>query len=48
VCTFLNAVNEQDQKKFVRNDETGLINVQCSHVMVLSSVDMYRGERSVT
>lgn len=38
----------QDRKKFHGNDETGLINVQCSHVYVLVSVDMYLGERYAT
>ena len=45
VCNYISAVNHQDRKKFRGNDETGLINVQCSHVFVLSSVDMYLGER---
>jgi hypothetical protein len=45
VCSYINAVNSQDRKKFRNCDETGLINVQCSHVFVMSSVDMYLGER---
>jgi hypothetical protein len=45
VCNFIKAVNGQDRKKFKGNDETGLINTQCSHVFVHSSVDMYLGER---
>lgn len=40
-------MNHQDRKKFHGMDETGLINVQCSHVLVFSSVDMYLGERFV-
>lgn len=37
----------QDRKKFRGNDETGLINVQCRHVYILVSVDMFLGERYV-
>lgn len=44
-CSWISAVNMQDRKKFRGNDETGLINVQCRHVYILVSVDMYLGER---
>lgn len=44
-CSFISAVNFQDRKKFLGNDETGLINVQCIHVYILASVNMFLGER---
>ncbi|KAJ6472197.1 hypothetical protein C8R47DRAFT_1077094 [Mycena vitilis] len=42
--TYLKAVNRQDKKKFKNMDVTGTINVQCAHVFVLATGDMYRGE----
>jgi len=45
VCNNITAVNAQNRKKFQWQDETGVINVQCNHVFVVSSVDMYYGER---
>ncbi|KAJ7501520.1 hypothetical protein B0H11DRAFT_2224403 [Mycena galericulata] len=44
-CTYLKAVNRQDKKKFKNMDVTGTINIQCSHVFVLATVDMHNGER---
>ncbi|KAF7327107.1 CxC2 domain-containing protein [Mycena kentingensis (nom. inval.)] len=44
-CTGLNAVNKQNKKKFKNMAVTGTINCQCSHVFVLSTVDMHDGER---
>jgi hypothetical protein len=45
VCSFINAVNMQDRKKFRGNAETGVIAVLCSHCFVHGTVDMYLGER---
>ncbi|KAJ7435497.1 hypothetical protein B0H11DRAFT_2257158 [Mycena galericulata] len=42
-CTYLKAVNRQDKKKFKNMDVTGTINIQCSHVFVLATVDMHNG-----
>ncbi|KAJ7018652.1 hypothetical protein C8F04DRAFT_1198692 [Mycena alexandri] len=44
-CNYLKAVNNQDKKKFKNMDITGIVNVQCSHVFVKSSVDLQFGER---
>ncbi|KAK6974846.1 CxC2 domain-containing protein [Favolaschia claudopus] len=44
-CNYLNAVNNQDKKKFRNMEITGIVNVQCSHVFVKASVDLQFGER---
>ncbi|KAJ6563164.1 hypothetical protein B0H10DRAFT_1966261 [Mycena sp. CBHHK59/15] len=44
-CNYLKAVNNQDKKKFKNMAITGTINCQCSHVFILSCVDLYYGER---
>ncbi|KAF6743906.1 hypothetical protein DFP72DRAFT_826853 [Ephemerocybe angulata] len=44
-CSYLNAVNKQDQKKFKGMDITGVVNTQCAHVFILASVDLQLGER---
>ncbi|KAJ3506738.1 hypothetical protein NMY22_g17151 [Coprinellus aureogranulatus] len=44
-CTNLNAANKQDRKKFKNMDITGVVNIQCSHVFVKSTVDLQMGER---
>ncbi|KAJ7138606.1 hypothetical protein C8R46DRAFT_1321618, partial [Mycena filopes] len=44
-CNYLKAVNKQDKKKFKNMAITGTVNCQCSHVFVLSCVDLYHGER---
>ncbi|KAF7331350.1 CxC2 domain-containing protein [Mycena kentingensis (nom. inval.)] len=44
-CSYLSVVNKQDKKKFKNMAITGTINAQCSHVFVLSCVDMHHGER---
>ncbi|KAJ7131849.1 hypothetical protein C8R43DRAFT_956812 [Mycena crocata] len=44
-CSYLNAVNKQNKKKFKNMAITGTVNCQCSHVFVLSSVDLQYGER---
>ncbi|KAK7001782.1 hypothetical protein R3P38DRAFT_3326686 [Favolaschia claudopus] len=44
-CNYLNAVNNQDKKKFKNMEITGIVNIQCCHVFVKSSVDLQLGER---
>ncbi|KAF8157650.1 hypothetical protein K438DRAFT_2073948 [Mycena galopus ATCC 62051] len=44
-CNYLNVVNKQDKKKFKNMAVTGTVNCQCSHVFILSSVDLHLGER---
>ncbi|KAJ7716285.1 hypothetical protein B0H16DRAFT_1801604 [Mycena metata] len=44
-CNYLKAVNKQDKKKFKNMAVTGTVNCQCSHVFILSCVDLYHGER---
>ncbi|KAJ7113877.1 hypothetical protein C8R44DRAFT_630668 [Mycena epipterygia] len=44
-CNYLKAVNKQDKKKFKNMAITGTVNCQCSHVFILSCVDLYYGER---
>ncbi|KAJ2911567.1 hypothetical protein MD484_g8844, partial [Candolleomyces efflorescens] len=44
-CTHLNAAEKQDRKKFKNMNITGIINIQCLHVFVKSTVDMHLGER---
>ncbi|KAJ2936130.1 hypothetical protein H1R20_g966, partial [Candolleomyces eurysporus] len=40
-------MNKQDRKKFKNMRITGIINVQCDHVLVKSSADMQLGERFI-
>ncbi|KAJ7857939.1 hypothetical protein B0H14DRAFT_3135672 [Mycena olivaceomarginata] len=44
-CNYLNVVNKRDKKKFKNMAVTGTVNCQCSHVFILSSVDLQLGER---
>ncbi|KAJ7931881.1 hypothetical protein B0H13DRAFT_1857533 [Mycena leptocephala] len=44
-CNYLKAVNKQDKSKFRNMEVTGTINCQCSHVFILSCVDLHHGER---
>ncbi|KAJ7025262.1 hypothetical protein C8F04DRAFT_1269385 [Mycena alexandri] len=44
-CNYLKAVNNQDKKKFTNKELSGIINLQCSHVFIKSSVDLQYGER---
>jgi hypothetical protein len=44
-CSYLNAINKQEKKKFVGTDISGILNIQCSHVFVVSTVDLQYGER---
>ncbi|KAK7045235.1 CxC2 domain-containing protein [Favolaschia claudopus] len=44
-CNYLKVVNKQDKKKFKNMAITGTVNCQCSHVFILSSVDLPHAER---
>ncbi|KAJ6616904.1 hypothetical protein B0H10DRAFT_1914835 [Mycena sp. CBHHK59/15] len=44
-CNYLKVVNKQDKKKFKNMAITGTVNCQCSHVFILSCVDLQYGER---
>ncbi|KAJ6576768.1 hypothetical protein B0H10DRAFT_2344712 [Mycena sp. CBHHK59/15] len=44
-CNYLKVVNKQDKKKFKNMAITGAVNCQCSHVFILSCVDLQYGER---
>ncbi|KAH6905704.1 hypothetical protein BKA70DRAFT_1430575 [Coprinopsis sp. MPI-PUGE-AT-0042] len=47
-CAFLKAANKQDKKKFIGCDISGVLNIQCPHVFILSSVDLELGEKFVS
>ncbi|KAJ6622212.1 hypothetical protein B0H10DRAFT_2343049 [Mycena sp. CBHHK59/15] len=44
-CNYLKVVNKQDKKKFKNMAITGTVNCQCSHVFILSCMDLQYGER---
>ena len=44
-CNYLKVVNKQDKKKFKNMAITGTVNCQCSHVFILSCVDLPHAER---
>ncbi|KAJ6596394.1 hypothetical protein DFH09DRAFT_130750 [Mycena vulgaris] len=44
-CNYLKVVNKQVKKKFKNMAITGTVNCQCSHVFILSCVDLQYGER---
>ncbi|KAK6984264.1 hypothetical protein R3P38DRAFT_3332856 [Favolaschia claudopus] len=44
-CNYLKVVNKQDKKKIKNMAITGTVNCQCSHVFILSSVDLPHAER---
>ncbi|KAJ7069033.1 hypothetical protein B0H15DRAFT_925884 [Mycena belliarum] len=44
-CNYLKVVNKQNKKKFKNMAITGTVNCQCSHVFILSCVDLQYGER---
>ncbi|KAJ6480334.1 hypothetical protein C8R45DRAFT_933262 [Mycena sanguinolenta] len=44
-CNYLKAVNKQDKRKFKNMAVTGTVNCQCSHVFILSCVDLHYGEQ---
>ncbi|KAJ7243463.1 hypothetical protein C8J57DRAFT_1243408 [Mycena rebaudengoi] len=44
-CNYLNVANKQNKKKFKNMAITGTVNCQCSHVFILSCVDLHYGER---
>ncbi|KAL0068273.1 hypothetical protein AAF712_004660 [Marasmius tenuissimus] len=43
-CNYLKVVNNQDKKKFKNMSVTGIVGVQCSHVFMLSAVDLTASE----
>ncbi|KAK7461749.1 hypothetical protein VKT23_008178 [Stygiomarasmius scandens] len=47
-CGWIKAIARQDSKKFRGMDITGIINCQCDHVFVESTVNMKAGERFAT
>ncbi|KAJ6467420.1 hypothetical protein C8R45DRAFT_778039, partial [Mycena sanguinolenta] len=44
-CNYLKVVKKQDKKKFKNMAITGTVNCQCSHVFILSTVDLPHAER---
>ncbi|KDR65131.1 hypothetical protein GALMADRAFT_148963 [Galerina marginata CBS 339.88] len=44
-CDHLNALSKQNRKKFKNMDVTGVVCVQCGHIIVRSSVDLQLGEK---
>ncbi|KAJ7027283.1 hypothetical protein C8F04DRAFT_1267195 [Mycena alexandri] len=44
-CNYLKAVNNQDKKKFKNTIISGIVNIQCSHVFIKSTVDLQLGEK---
>ncbi|KAJ7116742.1 hypothetical protein C8R46DRAFT_1170407 [Mycena filopes] len=47
-CNYLKVVNKQDKKKFKNMALTGTVNCQCSHVFILTCVDLPHSERFVS
>ncbi|KZV59865.1 hypothetical protein PENSPDRAFT_719810 [Peniophora sp. CONT] len=45
-CDYLKAAQKQKFAKFKGLEVTGVVNCQCEHVFILSSVDMHAGERT--
>ncbi|TEB25867.1 hypothetical protein FA13DRAFT_1796169 [Coprinellus micaceus] len=46
-CSYLNTINKQEETEFLGTDVSGVLNIQCPHVFILSSVDLQFGERFV-
>ncbi|KIM71232.1 hypothetical protein PILCRDRAFT_81407 [Piloderma croceum F 1598] len=44
-CAHLNAVNMQDKIKFKNCDITGVVGIECRHILIMSMVDLQKGER---
>ncbi|KAH6891666.1 hypothetical protein BKA70DRAFT_1119857 [Coprinopsis sp. MPI-PUGE-AT-0042] len=44
-CAYLKAVSKQVTKKFIGCDISGIVNVQCPHVFIISTVNLIRGEK---
>ena len=44
-CDHLNALNKQNRKKFRNMDITGIVNIQCSHIFIKSTVDLQLSEK---
>ena len=46
-CNHLNALNKQNHKKFWNMNITGIVNIQCSHIFIKSTVDLQLSEKWV-
>ena len=46
-CDHLNVYTKQNRKKFKNMEITGIVNIQCSHVFIKSTVDLQLGEKYV-
>ncbi|KAH6874855.1 hypothetical protein BKA70DRAFT_1479844 [Coprinopsis sp. MPI-PUGE-AT-0042] len=44
-CAYLKAVSKQETKKFIGCDISGIVNIQCPHVFIISTVNLKRGEK---
>jgi hypothetical protein len=44
MCNYLKVVNKQNKKQFKNMAITGTVNCQCSHVFILSSVDLLHAD----
>ncbi|KAF8810573.1 hypothetical protein BYT27DRAFT_7091579, partial [Phlegmacium glaucopus] len=44
-CDHLNVANKQNRKKFKNMDISGIVNIQCSHIFIKSTVDLQLGEK---
>ncbi|KAH6866280.1 hypothetical protein BKA70DRAFT_1498246 [Coprinopsis sp. MPI-PUGE-AT-0042] len=44
-CAYLKAVSKQVTKKFIGCDLSGVVNIQCPHVFIISTVNLKRGEK---
>ena len=47
-CDHLNVHTKQNRKKFKNMEITGVVNIQCSHIFIKSTVDLQLGEKYVT
>ncbi|KAH6914266.1 hypothetical protein BKA70DRAFT_1182325 [Coprinopsis sp. MPI-PUGE-AT-0042] len=46
-CAYLKAVSKQVTKKFIGCDLSGVVNIQCPHVFIISTVNLKRGENNI-
>ncbi|PPQ84361.1 hypothetical protein CVT25_013257 [Psilocybe cyanescens] len=44
-CDHFTAINAQDHKKFKNMDITGIVTINCSHILIKSTVDLQLGEK---
>ncbi|KAH6916341.1 hypothetical protein BKA70DRAFT_1502308 [Coprinopsis sp. MPI-PUGE-AT-0042] len=44
-CAYLKAVSKQETKKFIGCDISGIVNIQCPHVFIVSTVNLKGGEK---